>query len=553
MPDALLQEERIALRPLDELLLERVERRVAAQQRIQQRLGEPGGQRLQRDLGVVALVGPVVLELRPRADHAEDPRGGQALDHPVQQGLRLRIDPVQVLQHEAEGLDLALPQEEALQELQRAPSPLGRIERVPGGVGDRRVQEREHHPDLRGQRIVERAEPGADLVEHLALVVAFLDLEVVAQQRDDREVRRRPAVGHGARLDDPPRGRQLAVDELVDEARLADPGLADDADDLPVTGAGALHRAVEHAELGLAPDEAREPADRGGLEPGARLAGPDQLEGLERVGEALDQQGPRRLHGDVALHELQRLAGEQGAARLRELLHARGEVRGLPDRGVVHVQIAADGAYHDLARVDPDPYAHRHRQARDPGHVAPDRVLHPQRRVAGAKRVILVRQRRAEEGHDPVAQDLVDGALVVVDRLHQGFEDRVEDLPRFLRIPVGQELERALQIGEEHGDLLALAPERLAHAQHAIRQVPRRVGVRGGEAGAFGRTRPGGLRALRTEARGRRQRAGAPAARGRQRRAAIRAELRVGLVIRVTLETLHLVGPRPGAPGTRAP
>ena len=400
-----------------------------------------------------------MLDLGSRADHAEDPGGRQALDHPVEQGLRLRIDPVQVLQHEAERPGLALQEKEAPQELQRAASPLGRIERVPGVVGDGRVQEREDHRDVRGQRVVEAAQARAHLVEHLDLVVAVLDLEVVAQQRDDRQVRRRPPVGHGGRLDHPPCGGQGVVDELVKEARLAHPGLADDADDLPVPGAGALHRAPEHAELGLAPDEAGEPADRGSLEPGARLSGPDQLEGLERVGETLDHEGPRRLHRDVAPDELQGLAGEQGGARLRELLHAGGEVRGLADRRVVHVQVATDRPHHDLTRVDPDPDPHRHRVARDPGHVAPDRVLHAQRRVAGAEGMILVGQRRAEEGHDPVAQHLVDGALVVVDGLHHGFEDRVEDLPRLLGVTVGQKLERALEIREQHRDLLALALE----------------------------------------------------------------------------------------------
>ena len=42
-------------------------------------------------------------------------------------------------------------------------------------------------------------------------------------------------------------------------------------------------------------------------------------------------------------------------AGARELLHPRGQVRRLADRGVVHVEIAADGANDDLAGVQPDP------------------------------------------------------------------------------------------------------------------------------------------------------------------------------------------------------
>ena len=89
-----------------------------------------------------------------------------------------------------------------------------------------------------------------------------------------------------------------------------------------------------------------------------------------------------------------------------------------------------------------------------------DILLHPERGITGADRVVLVGERRTEERHDPVAHHLVHGALVAVDRLHHPFEDRVEKLARLLRITVGEQLHRALQVGEEHGHLLALTLER---------------------------------------------------------------------------------------------
>ena len=73
--------------------------------------------------------------------------------------------------------------------------------------------------------------------------------------------------------------------------------------------------------------------------------------------------------------------------------------------------------------------------------------------------MILVGERRAEERHDPVAHHLVDGALVAVDRLHHPLEHGVEELPRLLGVAVGEQLHRALEVGEEHRDLLALALE----------------------------------------------------------------------------------------------
>ena len=80
----------------------------------------------------------------------------------------------------------------------------------------------------------------------------------------------------------------------------------------------------------------------------------------------------------------------------------------LPDRRVVHVQIRPDGADDDLAGVEADADLDRHAVgAEDSLGVLLDGLLHPERRVAGAHGVVLVGERGAEEGHDPVAHDLV--------------------------------------------------------------------------------------------------------------------------------------------------
>ena len=49
-------------------------------------------------------------------------------------------------------------------------------------------------------------------------------------------------------------------------------------------------------------------------------------------------------------------------------------------------------------------------------------------------------QRRAEERHDPVAHDLVHGALVAVHGLHHPLEDWIEDLARLLGIAISEQL-----------------------------------------------------------------------------------------------------------------
>jgi hypothetical protein len=71
--------------------------------------------------------------------------------------------------------------------------------------------------------------------------------------------------------------------------------------------------------------------------------------------------------------------------------------------------------------------------------------------------VILVRERSPEEGHDSVAHDLVHGALVAVDGLHHSLEHRVQELSGIFGVAIGQVFHRTLEVGEEHGDLLALA------------------------------------------------------------------------------------------------
>jgi len=151
----------------------------------------------------------------------------------------------------------------------------------------------------------------------------------------------------------------------------------------------------------------------------------------------------------------------------------------LADGRVVHVEIAANGADDDLARVEPDPDLHVHAvRAARVLRVTRHQVLHPQGRVARSHRVILMGERRAEERHDPVAHDLIDGALVAVDRLHHPLEYRIEDLPRVLGIALGEQLHRAFQVGEEHRDLLALALEGGLRREDLLGKVLGRVGRR---------------------------------------------------------------------------
>ena len=174
----------------------------------------------------------------------------------------------------------------------------------------------------------------------------------------------------------------------------------------------------------------------------------------------------------------ERVGCEQDRPGVGELFHARGQVRGLSHRGVVHAEVAADGAHDDVAGVEADPDADA--DALRPSHflgVALHDFLHPQRGVARPDGVILVGERRAEEGHDPVAHHLVDGALVPVHGRHHELDHRIEDLARVLGIAVGEELHRALQIGEQHGDLLAFPLDGGLRGEDLLREVAGRVAL----------------------------------------------------------------------------
>jgi len=94
--------------------------------------------------------------------------------------------------------------------------------------------------------------------------------------------------------------------------------------------------------------------------------------------------------------------------------------------------------------------------------------------------VILVGQRRPEEGHDPVAHHLIDGALVVVNGLHHVSKNGIENLARLLGVTVGEQLHRALEVGEEHGDLFTLAFEGALGREDLLGEMLRSVRLRGG-------------------------------------------------------------------------
>ena len=314
-------------------------------------------------------------------------------------------------------------------------------------------------------------------------VVALFDLEIGLEQIDDRAVGGGLSVRDRTRFQNQRTVHAVGMSEFVEQARLAHARLSHHRDDLAMSRLCSLQCSTELRQLRAPADEPGQASHCCRLKPGARRTRTGELIDLHRLGHAFDRHRAPSLERHEAFDQLERRRGHQGAAGRSQLLHAGSQMGGLPHGGVIHVQIAADRTYDHLARIESNPYPDRQTvRALRLLAVSVDGRLHGQRRIACAHRMILERERCAEQRHDAVAHHLVDRALVAVHRLHHPFEHGIQQLARFLRVAIGQQLHRTLQIGEQHRDLLALAFQRLLGQENALGQMLRCVGVGRAEA-----------------------------------------------------------------------
>ncbi len=131
----------------------------------------------------------------------------------------------------------------------------------------------------------------------------------------------------------------------------------------------------------------------------------------------------------------------------------------MPNRGVLRMAAAGlNRPHHGLAGVGPDADLQRRLAlASQLLGVAADIFLHPQRRIERALGMILMRNRRAEQSKDPIAGGLHDVPVVAMHRVDHELQRRVDNGARLLRVEVLHQLHRALDVGEQRRDGLALA------------------------------------------------------------------------------------------------
>ena len=148
----------------------------------------------------------------------------------------------------------------------------------------------------------------------------------------------------------------------------------------------------------------------------------------------------------------------QDAARLGGRFHPGGQIGGIAHGRVVHPQVIPNGPHHHRAGVEADP--HPEVDPVLPPHLLPvgdQGLLNGQGRVAGPPGVILMGDRRPEQGHDPVAPELADRALEAVDFIHQDPAAAVHDPVDVFRVQLLRKGRKPGHVGEHDRYQLALA------------------------------------------------------------------------------------------------
>jgi hypothetical protein len=105
-------------------------------------------------------------------------------------------------------------------------------------------------------------------------------------------------------------------------------------------------------------------------------------------------------------------------------------------------------------------------------------LMQVQRGVTRPLGMVFMGNRRTEQRHDAVAGVLVHRAFEAVHAFGQDGEETFEDLVPFLGVELFGEFHRTLHVGEQHGDLLALAFQGRARLQNPVGEVFGGVGPR---------------------------------------------------------------------------
>src|ERR1700682_799134 len=181
-----------------------------------------------------------------------------------------------------------------------------------------------------------------------------------------------------------------------------------------------------------------------------------------RVGASLDHDRVARpkWHSPFELPRRRLAQQDRRAISLVGAFQTRGKVDCISDRRVSKTRARSDIADDDVAGVNPDPHRHwRGTLGSEPARQSGEAILHVHRCLQRVFGVLLIRQRRAPERHDAVADVLVDRSTVTVDHRAHRVEilaQHCDDGTRLQLLGHGREVR---QVGKQQGQLALLAAQ----------------------------------------------------------------------------------------------
>ena len=251
--------------------------------------------------------------------------------------------------------------------------------------------------------------------------------EPVAQQLAHRPVGEALGVGQRAALE---HGQAVAqrLDGVGHQARLADARLAGDRDDHADALGQPLEPIADIGQLAVATDQ------RLGREAARVLELADHAEAVDRSLAATQRGLAQLLQLEAAPHLGGGLRAERDRGLVGQRLQPRGDVDGVAERVVATAVIAGTGGDDHRAGVHGD--ARAQLDAVGLGHalgVLGQSTLDGEAGAHGSLAVVLVRNRGAEHGQQPIAEQLRDGAVIALDLGRHQAHDLVEQELRPLR------------------------------------------------------------------------------------------------------------------------
>ncbi len=206
------------------------------------------------------------------------------------------------------------------------------------------------------------------------------------------------------------------------------------------------------------------PADEGGRPPLRKAQGPllngidlQRLEGFDRVGIRLQAHRSVGSRPHLPGNQVEGGPAQQARPRRSGAFHALGQIDGLTDRPILEVEVILCRRHHEFARTQPDSDLGSASRGRSAAFVSTSHGMDRFGCEARPQRMVFLSPRDPEQGHDAVAQHLIDRSAKPVNRVDQDLQNAEKALVRLLRVIVQDQIGRLRNVGEQDRDELAFA------------------------------------------------------------------------------------------------